>query len=92
MRIRINSPIDIHAYDECAFRWSCEKGYLPIVVYLINYANLINSPINIHAERESGFRKSCEKGHLSLVEYLINYAILSIVLLIFMMTENMLFV
>ena len=25
----INSPIDIHAREEYAFRWSCENGYLP---------------------------------------------------------------
>ena len=47
MRICINSPFDIHAEGEIAFRCSCENGHLLIVKYLINYANLINSPINI---------------------------------------------
>ena len=52
MRILINSPIDIHAREEYAFRWSCQNGHLKIVEYLINYANSINSPIDIHARGE----------------------------------------
>ena len=57
----INSPIDIHAYNEYAFRRSCQNGHSKIVEYLINYANSINSFIDIHAEEEYAFRLSCRK-------------------------------
>ena len=74
MRILINSPIDIHAEEEYAFGWTCDRGHISIVKYLINYANLINSPIDIHAHDEYAFCWSCENGYLKVVEYLINYA------------------
>ena len=66
--------INIHAINECGFRWACDNGQFHIVEYLINLYK-INSDydiINIHAGGEFGFRWARHNGHLHVVEYLIN--------------------
>ena len=35
-------PINIHAQNEYAFRWSCEKGYLEIAKWLVELGVRIN--------------------------------------------------
>jgi len=44
-----NSPINIHADNELAFRLTCLNGYLEIAKWLYLLGNEIGSPINIHA-------------------------------------------
>jgi hypothetical protein len=57
-----NPNINIHAWNDEAFRMSCCFGQLEVAKWLWK----INQNINIHAEDEEVFRLSCEKGHLCL--------------------------
>ena len=68
--------IDIHAYDEHAFRWSCHNGHLHISQWLIKLSLITSAnkkKINIHAGSERAFRCSCENGHLHIAQWLIEF-------------------
>ena len=57
--------IDIHAYNEFAFRWTCEHGHLEVAKWLLNISlnNTKLGIINIHAEDEDAFRLACRNGY-----------------------------
>ena len=56
------SDINIHLYNEAAFKWSCHYGHLEVTKWLINLGKLSNNPINIHEGDECSFRLSCKNG------------------------------
>src|SRR5436189_115804 len=62
----LHNDINIHAYNDYAFRGSCQNGYLHVTQWLINTYN----DINIHADNEYGFKSSCFGGHLHVAQWL----------------------
>ena len=66
-----NTPINIHANNEDAFRLSCENGHTETAKWLWGLSmSEGNTPINIHANDEDAFRLSCENGHTETAKWL----------------------
>ena len=59
--------INVHADNECGFRWACRYGHLNLVQYLLEN----NFNIDVHANDDEGFRWACWQGHLNVIKYLI---------------------
>ena len=57
--------IDIHASNECAFKWSCENGRLDVAQWLREIGS-----INIHVDDECAFRLACNNNHLNVAQWL----------------------
>jgi hypothetical protein len=66
----VHFPIDIHAYDEVAFRSACFNNHLELAQWL---TLTCCSPINIHVYDESVFRCACYNGHLEVAKWLVDY-------------------
>jgi hypothetical protein len=64
------SKIDIHAYDEWAFRYTCINSHLNIIQFLLTLEPKYGR-INIHVKDEDAFRRACENGHLDIVQFLL---------------------
>ena len=62
-----NFGIDIHVYNENAFRLSCEKGHLKTAQWLWQ----LDQNINIHANKDEAFRYACMYGHLEMAKWLL---------------------
>jgi hypothetical protein len=62
-----NETINIHAYNEWAFRCSCYHGHLEVAQWLWS---ICNGTIDIHACSGWAFRSSCANGHLALAQWL----------------------
>ncbi len=63
----------VHAFDDMAFRFSCEYGHLEIMKLLIIFCNKKCCPINIHVKDEYAFFMSIKNGHLNIVNALVKY-------------------
>jgi len=62
--------INIHAYDEDAFRSSCENGYIEVAKWLFEISKENGEIINIHANGEYAFIKSCDNGKIEVAKWL----------------------
>jgi len=60
---------NIHAQNDCAFRYACEKGHIEIAKWLHS------SNANIHAQNDYAFRLACNNGQFEVVEWLLNFNI-----------------
>lgn len=63
----------IHAFDDMAFRFSCEYGHREIMKLLIIFCNEKHCPINIHVKSEYAFVMSINNGHFDIVKALVKY-------------------
>jgi len=72
-KILYNDSINIHAYDEIAFRKSCENGYENVAkwLYEISQTESSNNLIDIHILNNYAFRYSASNGHIELASWLI---------------------
>jgi ankyrin repeat protein len=64
------SRINIHAYDEYAFRYACRNGHLDIVKFLLTLEP-DHVRIDIHTYDEHAFLYACRNGHLDVVKFLL---------------------
>ncbi len=62
----LDQNINIHAWDEWAFRLSCSRGYLEVAKWLWS----LDQNINIYANNDFIFRFSCEYGYLEEAKWL----------------------
>ena len=69
--------INIHAWDEAAFKRSCKFGHLEVAKWLIELGELSHDPVNIHADYEYAFRQSCHNDHLEVAKWLVELGELS---------------
>ena len=61
------TPIDIHAGDEEAFRWSCGNGHFKIAKWLYHLGQQPDeTPIDIHARNDFAFCLGCGNGHFEI--------------------------
>ena len=60
-----SNKIDIHAHDECAFRWACEYGHLDIAQWLYTL-----DKIDIHARNSYAMRWAQKMNHINVVGWL----------------------
>ena len=61
MKLQTNlERVDIHADNECAFRWACYNGHIEIVRLLLSdeVTNKFGK-IDIHANNEYAFHWAC---------------------------------
>ena len=58
--------VNIHAFDEKAFRTACEHGSLEVVRTLLSYN------VYVHVCEEA-FRNACKNGHVEVVKLLFNH-------------------
>ena len=67
------NKINIHIFNEQAFKWSCEKGHIEINRWLIQLGESgdYGKKINIHSNHEHAFRLSCFNGHIEIAQWLI---------------------
>ena len=63
--------INIHVYNDKAFKRSCYNEHFEIVQWLIEYANSIRSPIDIHAQNERAIKLSFSNGQYHVTKWLI---------------------
>ena len=63
------SHVNIHAYDESAFRWTCRNGQLEVAKWLLTQG------IDIHADNEVAFRYACYNGHLEVAKWLLTQGV-----------------
>ena len=61
----IDKGLDVHRYDEHAFRVACEHGYLDIAQWLFSLGG-----VDLHRLDEYAFRWSCKMGHLNVAQWL----------------------
>jgi len=57
--------VDIHAYNDDAFRHSCIYGHLAVAQWLYGLGG-----VDIHAKDDYAFRESCSYGHLAVDQWL----------------------
>src|SRR5690625_4081516 len=57
--------IDIHVFNDEAFRWSCIAGYYIIAQWLYSLGG-----VDIHASNDWAFQWSCHNGHLGVAQWL----------------------
>ena len=62
--------VDIHEYNEKAFRHACLGGHLDIAQWLWSIGQSTNKPINIHIKEECAFRYACLFGSLDVAKWL----------------------
>jgi hypothetical protein len=60
----VKNNVDIHAREECAFRWATLNGYSKVVKFLVE------SDVDIHAREDWAIRYAKINGHLEIMEYL----------------------
>ena len=66
------NEIDIHAYNDYAFRLSCENGHLELAQWLIQLGESSGyTKIDIHASNKDAFRSSCYHGHIEVAQWLV---------------------
>lgn len=61
----ISEGANIHVNDDYFLRWTCQKGYLPIVKLLVELG------ANMNACDGLPLINSCEYGHLEIIKYLV---------------------
>jgi hypothetical protein len=72
----LESPINIHANNEHAFKLRCSLGNLEEAQWLLEYSREINSPIDIYNNSEhcgvkyNAFVESCARGQLDVAKWL----------------------
>jgi len=65
------APIDLHAFNDYAFWWSCKNGHLSVAQWLWQLGKESSqTPINLHGDNDDIFRDSCGNGQLSVVQWL----------------------
>jgi hypothetical protein len=57
--------VDVHTYQEYAFRKTCGNGHLSVVKWLYGFGG-----VNIHLKNDEAFREACHNGHLSMAQWL----------------------
>ena len=68
--------IDIHAYDEGAFRISCVKGYLDVAKWLVDLGlGSKYGKINIHSDNDYIFRNISKENNLHKIKWIIDLCI-----------------
>ena len=63
------SHVNIHAYDESAFRWTCRNGQLEVAKWLLTQG------VHIHADDEGAFRYACYNGYLEVAKWLVRIGV-----------------
>ncbi len=58
--------INVHSYDDFAFKWSCVYGNLDTSKWLIDTFD----NINVHDDNDFTFTYICENGHLETLKWL----------------------
>jgi hypothetical protein len=66
-----NNKIDIHDYNECAFRVSCNNGHLDVAKWLLSLES-VHGKIDIHAINDCTLRWSCCSNRLDVVKWLLS--------------------
>ena len=57
--------VDIHANNDCTFRYSCQYGHLEVAKWLYSFGD-----VNINYYYEGAFRTSCKNGHPKVAKWL----------------------
>lgn len=70
--LSLDPPLNIHAYQEQAFRHCCHAGFLELAQTLYNFCLLFEEPIDIHMVEEDAFRGACANGKLETAQWLYN--------------------
>ena len=65
VRALVEQGVDIHYWNDIAFRWASENGHLEIVKYLYDVGG-----VDIHVHNDLAFQWASQHGHLEVVKYL----------------------
>ena len=74
LNAQLERPIDVHACNEYAFRYVCERGRLPVAQWLWSLNAQLEHPIDAHVQNEEAFRWSCTNRHSHMVQWLLGVA------------------
>lgn len=70
LSLKILDQLDVHAYNEKAFRTACVNGNFEVIKLLLDLEG--DRRINVHADNEGAFRWACCNGHLEIVKLLLD--------------------